>query len=536
MYPLLSKQTGITPTKKIQTISGYSRLRDELGEMDSSIAAYQLSSFYSHLMCQERRYRDGIYFTPPDLAARVIEDITAAYSGDISQAKIIDPSAGGGALLGPLSGQIRRDMKRCGVRPIHRLTRISNNVHGIEICKTLSELCEFFCLIELYPDIHWVETTIPKFQIIASDFLTKKYEGQSFDIVIGNPPFRRLTALEQSKYSAKYSESSNGGSNLYGIFIHKSLSLVKPGGVVSLIVPASLFAGARYADLRSYITSQADVHSIQTIQKRVGVFMDVQQEAAIVTLIKSEPKVKRRAYTSISTICEKVESNYIGKCNLAKGKQPWVIPRSSKQADAASLFTKNLPRLANYGISIRTGSVVWNRDDRSRYSTRGSTNRPEITRYPLIWSDCIRADGTFVFEPTKHRTPKEIFVGTKSADPELIRGSAIALKRTSNSSQSRRIYCAFINQDFVREYGAYLGENHVNLLVPEEQSSSISLSLLSQVLNSTPIDTVFRCLSGSSAISKYELSRLPLPDVDCVQKRLGEGFDIDEAVRIGLYE
>jgi hypothetical protein len=43
-------------------------------------------------------------------------------------------------------------------------------------------------------------------------------------------------------------------------------------------------------------------------------------------------------------------------------------------------------------------------------------------------------------------------------------------------------------------------------------------------------------LSGSSAVSKYELSRLPLPDMEDVQKRLDEGFDIGEAVRLGLYD
>ena len=534
-YPLLSKHYGLSPTKKIQQVPGYDSVIDDLAKMDRALAAYWLSSFYSLLICQERRNRDGIYFTPPNLSTRVFEDISAAYSGDMIKAKIVDPCSGGGAFLGPLAARIRQDMKRRGIRPRDRLRRISENLNGIELCRTLRELSEVFCLIELYSDIEW-EQAIPTFKIETADFLTRKFKEQSFDVVIGNPPFRRLTESEQSVYSPKFGVTRNGGSNLYGLFIHKALTLIRPGGVVGLIIPASLFAGARYAHLRSYIGGLADVISIQTMQERAGVFLDVQQETAVLTLKKFMRGVRRRSFTRIGTVSERVKSKSIARCELPKGCRPWVIPRSREQAEAASLFSKDLPTLAYYGLSIRTGSVVWNRDDRPRYPTRGPKSKNGVSRFPLIWSECIGADGTFGFERAKHRAPSEVFVGTQSADPELLRFSAIAVKRTSNSKQSRRIYCAYISKGFVQDYEAYLGENHVNLLVPEGTSTSMNLELLAQVLNSAPVDEAFRCLSGSSAVSKYELSRLPLPELENVQKRLAEGFDISAAVRLGLYD
>jgi adenine-specific DNA-methyltransferase len=534
-YPLLSNHYGISPTKKIQKVPGYYSVIDELIEMDSVSAAYQLSSFYSLLICQDRRYRDGIYFTPPDLSARVLREISVAYSGDISKARIIDPCSGGGAFLAPLAAELRLDMKKRGIRPSQRIRRISESISGIEVCRTLSELSEALCLIELYPDIEW-EQSVPELQIETADFLTRRFEDRSFDVVIGNPPFRRLNASEQSRYLAEFGETRNGGSNMYGLFIQKSLSLLRPGGVVALIIPASLFAGARYAHLRSYISDRAEVVSIQTMQERVGVFMDVQQEAAVITLKRIGPGVRRRKFAKIGIVCEKIKANPIGQCELPRGRSPWVIPRKRGQVEATRLFSKDLPRLADYGIAIRTGSVVWNRDERPRYSTRGRETDNSVSRYPLVWSDCIGADGSFDFERAKCRAPNEVFVGTQDADPELLRSSAIAIKRTSNSKQPRRIYCAFIGKDFVQDYGAYLGENHVNLLVPEGEASSIDLEVLAQVLNSEPVDEAFRCLSGSSAVSKYELSRLPLPDMEYVQKRIVEGFAIGEAVRLGLYE
>lgn len=534
-YPLLSKHYGIRPAKKIQQIPDYYSVIDDLVEMGSVTVAYWLSSFYSLLICQERRYRNGIYFTPPELFARVFDEVSAAYSSDIFKAKIIDPCSGGGAFLSPLTASIRQEMKKRGIRPRERLRRICKNLRGVEICQTLRKLSEIFCYIELYSDIEW-EQAIPNLRIETADFLTRKFDGQPFDIVIGNPPFRRLTAAEQNEYSLEFDETRNGGSNLYGLFIHKALNLVRPGGVVGLIIPASLFAGARYAYLRSFIGDSADVVSIRTMQERAGVFLDVQQEAAVLTLKKHVPKTRRRKFTKVGAVCDKVKSRSIGRVELPKGYRPWVIPRSKEQLEAASLFSRDLPTLVDYGIAIRTGSVVWNRDVRPRYPTREPKSGNGISRYPLIWSECVGADGTFGFERAKHRAPSDVFVGTRAADPELLRSSAIAVKRTSNSKQSRRIYCALINRDFVQDYEAYLGENHINLLVPEEPSISVNLELLAQVLNSAPIDDAFRCLSGSSAVSKYELSRLPLPDMEDVQKRLDEGFDIGEAVRLGLYD
>ena len=534
-YPNLTKYIAVSPTKKIQQIDGYSAVLSSFLETDSECAAYQLSSFYSRLMCQARRSRDGIYFTPPDLFSCVYDEVLNSYSGDILNAKIFDPCSGGGALLGPFAARVRLGMKKNRISPLNRLTDISNNFHGIDVCKTLCQLSEAFLLIELYSDIARTGV-IPKIQIKNDNFLKTKFSGQPFDIMVGNPPFRRLDAREKGQFSSDFGETSTGGSNLYGLFIHKSLNLVRPGGIVSLIVPASLFSGARYAELRSYITNISDVISVKSIEQRDGVFMDVQQEAAVVTMKAVKKGVKRRRYIRVGLVSKGGDTASIGRCGMPKGNSPWIIPKSKKQINVATLFTKNLPTLTDYGIEVRTGSVVWNRDHRKRYATQGYASRSQFSRYPLIWSDCIGVDGTFDFERGNQRAAGELFVKTKPFDPELISTCAIALKRTSNSSQSRRLFCAYINKSFVKNYGAFLGENHVNLLVPNFSANARDLKLLARTLNSSPVDSAFRCISGSSAVSKYELNRLPLPDLDTVGKKLDEGYDINDAVSIGMYE
>jgi adenine-specific DNA-methyltransferase len=53
-------------------------------------------------------------------------------------------------------------------------------------------------------------------------------------------------------------------------------------------------------------------------------------------------------------------------------------------------------------------------------------------------------------------------------------------------------------------------ENHVNVLRPTGQSA-LDASILAALLNSEPVDQLFRCLSGTVAVSATELHALPLP-------------------------
>jgi adenine-specific DNA-methyltransferase len=53
-------------------------------------------------------------------------------------------------------------------------------------------------------------------------------------------------------------------------------------------------------------------------------------------------------------------------------------------------------------------------------------------------------------------------------------------------------------------------ENHLNM-VRAVGRPRVSPALLAAVLNSKVVDQVFRCISGSVAVSAFELGALPLP-------------------------
>ena len=63
--------------------------------------------------------------------------------------------------------------------------------------------------------------------------------------------------------------------------------------------------------------------------------------------------------------------------------------------------------------------------------------------------------------------------------------------------------------------GAVVVENHVNVLHrPAEGLQGLSPALLGALLNTVTFDRLYRCLSGTVAVSAYELEALPLPPPD----------------------
>jgi adenine-specific DNA-methyltransferase len=56
-------------------------------------------------------------------------------------------------------------------------------------------------------------------------------------------------------------------------------------------------------------------------------------------------------------------------------------------------------------------------------------------------------------------------------------------------------------------------ENHLNMVRPCNGKPRVSPAAVAAVLNSDVVDRAFRCISGSVAVSAFELEALPLPDL-----------------------
>jgi adenine-specific DNA-methyltransferase len=182
-----------------------------------------------------------------------------------------------------------------------------------------------------------------------------------------------------------------------------------------------------------------------------------------------------------------------------------VLPRSRAQLSLVRRIGRMPARLADYGYRVATGQLVWNRH-KSQFR-----DEPGRGCHPVLWAESIQADGTFVFraENRNHRP----FLRVEPNQQFLLNHEpCVLVQRTTSKEQSRRLVAAAIPNSFVVAHPGYVVENHVNMLLPTRLRPVVSQDLLARLLNSATVDHAFRCISGSVAVSAYELESLPLPD------------------------
>ncbi len=82
-------------------------------------------------------------------------------------------------------------------------------------------------------------------------------------------------------------------------------------------------------------------------------------------------------------------------------------------------------------------------------------------------------------------------------------------------------------RSFIKKHGAVIVENHLNMIKPiANRKPKVSPSTVSALLNSAIVDEAFRCISGSVAVSAFELEALPLPSIGAmaiVERLIREG-------------
>ena len=94
----------------------------------------------------------------------------------------------------------------------------------------------------------------------------------------------------------------------------------------------------------------------------------------------------------------------------------------------------------------------------------------------------------------------------------LLSEPAVLVQRTTAPEQARRLTSVHLTAEHLEEFGgSVVIENHVNVLRPTSPKPALSMGLLSRLLESAALDAVARCISGSVALSAFELSALPLP-------------------------
>tara|TARA_R110002124_G_scaffold48225_6_gene142650 strand:+ start:20811 stop:22376 length:1566 start_codon:yes stop_codon:yes gene_type:complete len=499
---------------------------------DLSEATYWLASAYAQLVGHMHRKQLAMFFTPPSLTKRLLDDLEAD-GVDFTVNSFCDPACGGAAFLTPIAMRMQDMLRAKGASPKQILRHVQKHLYGTDKDNILCRLSRHFLLMVLHEEVI-TSGFIPKFQIACADSLLQMshLEGK-LDVVVCNPPFRKMKSEEVKMYIDGYSKIVEAQPNLYALFMALCVNLLAPQGRCALVTPTSFLSGQYFSKLRTYLISHTKLLSIGMVSDRLGVFIDVEQETALTLMQRQEGGNTVDGVARVCVVSRDGKYVNVGKCSLPNSGSAWPIPRSESDTELLRRATKSKFTIVDYGYKARIGAFVWNRDQRPTYlSAKNVAKAKAISAIPLLWSSDIASDGRLRFDgsPKLNKEPCFVDLGSKSHQ-SIVRHPSVILQRVTSNDQSRRLIAATVPDEILETYGGFVGENHTVILeqtVPEPALAPAQLSLL---LGLSIIDRCFRCISGATNVSIFELKQLPLPNPDKLKKLLSEGRDFEEAAQ-----
>lgn len=466
------------------------------------------TSFYPSLLPRHERGVLGAFYTPQALTRRLFE--MAVEEGlDWRTARVLDPAAGGGAFLLEAADRMRHALEQC--EPALVLAQLATRLLAFELDPRSASLAQMALEILLADLSLAAKRPIPQVVRIC-DTLEEPAE-EAFDLVIGNPPYGRVSLAPNLRQ--QYARGLYGHANLYSIFTDIALRWSKPGGLVAYLTPTSFLAGQYYSALRGLLAKEAPPVAIDFVHARAGVFEDVLQETLLAVYGKGRAKQLAQIHYLNLTDDREAEVVRNGTVGLPKPPTaPWLAPRDAKHSALIARVQKMQSRLSTWGYFVSTGPLVWNRfKSQLRHTAAGK----EV--FPLLWAECVTAKGKFVYRAEKKNHAP--YFKIEAGDQWLIsRRPCVLVQRTTAKEQDRRLIAAELPSEFIDKHGAVVVENHLNMVLPDGEPK-VSPAVLATILNSRIVDAVFRCMSGSVAVSAFELEALPLPDAKNLM-RLGE--------------
>lgn len=462
-------------------------------------ASYLVGRTYAGMLPNEIRSKNGVFYTPPAVVVRLLASIEAA-GVDWARVRVLDPACGGGAFLAPLARRMVASLKDADKRVV--LRNLSTRLVGYEIDPFSAWMSAVFLDATLHELLGFSgdESFSP---ITVCDSLTRP-ESADYDLVVGNPPYGRVSLTVPMR--AVYKRSLFGHANLYGLFLDLALRKAKPdGGVVAFVTPTGFLCGEYFKNLRALLGREAPPVTLDIIHQREGVFDDVLQETLLAVFRRGGQREHYQVnYAGFSgAVLETVRA---GKAHMPSDpEQPWIVARSPEASALAARLRAMPTRLADWGYEVSTGPLVWN-----RYKEQ-LRDQPGDGCVPLLWAEAVSADGTFCFRAAR-RNHAPYFLITPGDDFMVVRRPCVLLQRTTAKEQARRLIAAELTQDFLDQHGGGVTvENHLNMVRPLVPNPAVDTKALAVFLNSSAADRAFRCISGTVAVSAYELEAMPLP-------------------------
>ena len=391
----------------------------------------------TRILTKEEKKNYGIFISPNSIISLLFSAVKSHLNDKLNTIKcILEPSCG-----------------TCEI--INYCDKLLNDVeiHGIELNETIYNSIK---------DLKFRNNV----KLYKQDFIQFNSENL-YDLIIGNPPY---FVCKKSDIPDQYEEYIYGRPNIFGLFILHSLSLLKPGGILALIIPNSFLNSLYYSKIRNYIKNTCTIIKIDDYSKQND-FMDTEQYTFGLVLQKNASTIK----ASECKYSILLNGNYI------------FTNDSSVLKDIFSSSTT----LEKMGLKVRTGQIVWNE------VKEDLTDDEEETL--LIYNTNISKDNNLELKSFKNDKKKQFIRRDGRIDPVLI-------VNRGNGNSSYKLTYAIIKRKI------FLIENHLNeIYSPKKMKEEELIKVYEKIIKSfkNPKTKKFiEIFLGNNSLSKTELETI----------------------------
>ncbi|MEH1975444.1 MAG: BREX-6 system adenine-specific DNA-methyltransferase PglX [Nostoc sp.] len=118
-------------------------------------------------------------------------------------------------------------------------------------------------------------------QLAAGIRFIRIVRENSYDLVIGNPPYQGTSKMADAGYITK--NYPKGKADLYAVFLERGLQLVRTGGLSAMITMRGWMFIQQFADLREWLLAEKDLRSLGDVSW--GAFSEMKDNPVTMSII-----------------------------------------------------------------------------------------------------------------------------------------------------------------------------------------------------------------------------------------------------------
>src|SRR5574344_2092234 len=248
-------------------------------------------------MCSDKREELKIVeITPPSNPKKLTKqeqqtkENLQEYKNWLLNLKILDPACGSGAFLNQAleyliseHKNLQNDLALMGDLFASYMVEeeiLEHNLYGVDINEDAVEIAKLSLWLRTAKGGRALTKLADKI-VCANSLLEMPFSENSFDVVVGNPPYVRQEAIKEQKEAlSKIYKVANGTADLYVYFYELAINMLKLNGLKGFICSNKFFRAKYGENLREYILQNTTILQVADFNG-VKIFEDAAVNSAI---------------------------------------------------------------------------------------------------------------------------------------------------------------------------------------------------------------------------------------------------------------